>query len=55
MHAIVARDLATLARYTREGKMILGLKPDELLKLIPSDNPNRLLISENWMRQKVMP
>jgi len=55
MRAIVAKDLATLAKYTREGKMILGLTPEELLKLIPSDNPNRLLIADNWMREKVMP
>jgi len=55
LREIVNKDFLILANYTRNGKMILGLKPEELLALIPSDHPNKYVIADYWMRQKVLP
>ncbi|PLJ77218.1 hypothetical protein [Infirmifilum sp. SLHALR2] len=55
LREIVNKDFSTLANYTRKGKMVLGLKPEELLALIPSDHPSRYVIADYWMRQKVLP
>jgi len=55
LREIVNKDFSTLTDYTRKGKMVLGLKPEELLALIPADHPTRYVIADNWMRQKVLP
>ncbi len=55
MREIVNEDFRKIANYTKSGDMVLGLKPEELLNLIPSNNSHKNRIADNWMREKLLP
>lgn len=52
---VLNKDFQLQYKYAKEGKLLVGLNPEDVLKLVPSDAKNRSEVADFHMRQKALP